>query len=76
MIGRVGGIISLLVLSLKTVWEPLPIFILGIIPTIAGILASKFPETTGEGVPETMEQALNVGKDSKFKLFSCYNGVE
>ena len=39
-------------------WLPAPVFIMGVVATVAGLLATLFPETLGEKLPETMEDAL------------------
>ena len=36
----------------------LPVFIMGVVATTAGLLATTFPETLGEELPETMEDAF------------------
>ena len=59
---RVGGIISLAIAPLGKYWQPLPMTIMGIFAVMAGITAFAFPETTGKKLPETMEDALNIGK--------------
>eukprot|EP00095_Tigriopus_kingsejongensis_P000969 maker-scaffold83_size396513-snap-gene-2.32 protein:Tk00969 transcript:maker-scaffold83_size396513-snap-gene-2.32-mRNA-1 annotation:"PREDICTED: uncharacterized protein LOC103466540" len=72
-IARVGGICALLLLGTKDIWAPLPMVIMGTVGTVAGCLALLLPETTGEDMPETLEDAINIGKSSKFKLCSCDN---
>ena len=39
-------------------WLPAPVFIMGVVATLAGVLAVFFPETLGEKLPETIEDAL------------------
>ena len=39
-------------------WLPAPVFIMGCIATLAGLLALTFPETLGHRLPETLEEAL------------------
>lgn len=60
--------------GLAAVWPPFPLVIMGAVATVAGVLAVFFPETTGEELPETMEDALNIGKNSNFKFARCSNG--
>ena len=44
---------------------------------MAGLLSILFPETTGLGLPETMEEALSIGRTPEgFKIFSCSNGFK
>ena len=59
---RVGGIIALLIALLGKVWKPLPMTIMGAFAVIAGVFAIAFPETTGKKLPETIAEALNIGK--------------
>ena len=59
---RIGGIFALSIASLSAVWRPLPMTIFGVIGVTAGLLAFIFPETTGKKLPETMEEALHIGK--------------
>ena len=39
-------------------WLPAPVFIMGVVATVAGALAVFFPETLGQRLPETMEEAF------------------
>ena len=39
-------------------WLAAPVFIMGVVATTAGLLATTFPETLGEELPETMEDAF------------------
>ena len=73
-IARFGGITATLLFGLAAVWPPFPLVIMGAVATVAGVLAVFFPETTGEELPETMEDALNIGKNSNFKFARCSNG--
>ena len=72
---RVGGIIALVIAPLKRIWKPLPMTILGSVAVIAGLFAIAFPETTGEKMPETMEEALNIGKKQKRITERRGNGI-
>ena len=58
LVARIGGITSLLLDLLKIYWLPAPVFIMGVVATCAGVLAIFFPETLGEKLPETKEEAL------------------
>jgi len=63
---RIGGLLAPQVAALVTVWEPLPLLILGSISAIGGVLVFMFlPETLGEKLPESMEEALQLGKSKK-----------
>ena len=58
LVARIGGITSLLLDLLRVYWLPAPVFIMGVVATCAGALAIFFPETLGEKLPETKEEAL------------------
>lgn len=72
-VARVGGITATLLFGLAKFWPPFPMVIMGTVGTLAGVLALFFPETTGEELPETMNDAINIGKNSNFKMCSCNN---
>ncbi len=57
--------------SLSRIWKPFPMIIMGTIATLAGCLAFLFPETNGEKLPESIEDALNLGKNSDRNLCGC-----
>jgi len=71
LVARIGGIVSLLLNLLKDYWLPAPVFIMGIVATVAGVLAVFFPETLGEKLPETMEDALSIGDNSNRGFCTC-----
>ena len=75
-IDRVGGIIALVIDPLKRIWKPLPMTLSGSVAVIAGLFAIAFPETTGEKMPETMEEALNIGKKQKRITYNKENGID
>ena len=66
LVARIGGITSLLLDLLKVYWLPAPVFIMGVVATIAGALAVFFPETLGQKLPDTMEEALRFRCFAKF----------
>ena len=67
----VGGICANLVGLLAPFWFPAPMVVMGIVAVIAGALALKLPETVGNKLPETMDEAINIGKDSKRGICKC-----
>jgi len=75
LVARIGGITSLLLDLLKVYWLPAPVFIMGVVATGAGVLAIFFPETLGEKLPETKEEALMIGSNNKRGLctFTCFD---
>jgi len=78
LVARIGGITSLLLDLLKVYWLPAPVFIMGVVATIAGALAVFFPETLGEKLPETMDEAFRIGEKSNrgFCTFTCISVSE
>merc|ERR1712037_431073 len=61
--GRIGGIVAPPVATLGSVWLPLPFVIMGGFSLLGGILVLiVLPETLGSKLPDTMEEALNLGK--------------
>merc|ERR1719431_1478914 len=73
LVARLGGIGALLLDLLKVYWLPAPVFIMGVVATVAGGLAVFFPETLGEKLPETMDEAFRIGENSNrgFCTFTC-----
>ena len=67
-VARIGGICAILI---GLIPKPYPMVIMGIVACLAGGLAILFPETLGTTLPETMEDAINIGKDSKRGLCTC-----
>ena len=61
LVGRIGGIVTLLLDLLKVYWLPAPVFIMGVAATTAGALAVFFPETLGQKLPGTIDEALRYG---------------
>ena len=66
LVARLGGILCLLLDLLKVYWLAAPVFIMGVVATTAGVLATLFPETLGEELPETIEDAFRL-EESSFK---------
>jgi len=72
LVARIGGVFALLLDNLKVFWLPAPVFIMGVVATVAGSLAVFFPETLGSRLPETMADALSIGEGCKKRgLCSC-----
>merc|ERR550539_2027929 len=71
LVARIGGITSLLLDLLKVYWLPAPVFIMGVVATIAGFLAVFFPETLGRRLPETMDDAISIGSKDDRSFFTC-----
>ena len=62
---RLGGILSPFVASLAATSPLLPFLIMGCCCCIGGVAALALPETAGLPLPDTLEQAVNAGGNSK-----------
>lgn len=58
---RFGALLAPYVPLLKFIYDFLPLLIFGIVAFIAGILASLLPETLGVKLPDSIEEAENIG---------------
>jgi len=47
------------------IWKPLPSLVFGVVCTISGLLYVFLPETLGQVLPDTIEQAERFGHRSK-----------
>ena len=56
-VARVGAILALLLQELSAFYRPAPMVILGTVALVAGVMALYLPETAGNKLPETMEDA-------------------
>lgn len=59
---RFGALLAPFVPLLKFLFEFLPLLVFGVVAFIAGILAKFLPETLGRKLPDTIEEAENIGK--------------
>ena len=75
-VARVGGVIALAISPLGRIWKPLPMTIMGSVAIVAGVFAIAFPETTGLKLPETMKEALNIGKKESTGPKPIVDGAE
>ncbi|KAJ8047583.1 Organic cation transporter protein [Holothuria leucospilota] len=62
MSGRVGGIVFPFILLLGNVWSHLPVIIAGAIALMSGMSILFLPETRHSSLPDTMEEAKNIGR--------------
>lgn len=71
-IARIGAILAIVLQLLSSYYLPAPMLIMGIVSLVAGILALFFPETVGSKLPETIEEAINIGEtNSSRKICTC-----
>ena len=70
MVSRAFSLGSSFVADLAFIWGPLPLVLLGVPSIIAGFLALKLPESRGRPLPETFEEAVNMGKLDEYGMQS------
>nr|XP_045015561.1 solute carrier family 22 member 1 [Jaculus jaculus] len=71
-----GGIFTpFLVFRLMEVWQALPLILFGVLGLTAGAMTLLLPETKGAVLPETIEDAENLGRKSKAKEKMIYRQV-
>lgn len=68
---RIGAILSFLVELMAHVWKPAPMIIMGGTAVVAGFMAARLPETVGQDLPDTMEDAINMNKRSNRGFLTC-----
>ncbi|CAH1781636.1 unnamed protein product [Owenia fusiformis] len=56
-VGRLGGLITPQLPLLGEIWYGLPYIVLGIVPVVVGVLVLCLPETKGQRLPDTLEEA-------------------
>ncbi len=56
---------AMLVDALADIWVPFPMVLMGGVAVIAGLLALLLPETAGLTLPETMQEAIDIGKHKR-----------
>ncbi|XP_041980028.1 organic cation transporter protein-like [Aricia agestis] len=65
MLGRVGSITAPLTPVLGNYWHGLPSLLFSIMGVIAGLLVLTQPETLGQKLPDTIEEAEALGRKNK-----------
>ncbi|KAK4883418.1 hypothetical protein RN001_006737 [Aquatica leii] len=65
MFGGLGLMAAPQMPLLESFWQPLPLLLFGLSGLLAAILALLFPETINITLPNTIEEAENIGKKSK-----------
>ena len=48
---------------LATVWQPLPMLVLGVPALLAAALSFRLQETSGKDLPQTMKEAKEIGTE-------------
>ncbi|XP_047990494.1 organic cation transporter protein-like [Leguminivora glycinivorella] len=65
MVGRIGGILAPLMPGVAAVvWEQLPFVVFGALALVSGMLVLLAPETLGAPLPDSMEDAVELGKEA------------
>lgn len=59
---RCGALVAPFVPLLESIFTFLPLLLFGVVAFTAGLLASTLPETLGMKLPDSIEEAENVGK--------------
>ncbi|XP_021942801.1 organic cation transporter protein-like isoform X1 [Zootermopsis nevadensis] len=62
MFGQIGSILAPQTPLLNEVMESLPLLMFGVMSVFSGLLALYFPETLNVKLPDTVEEAENIGK--------------
>lgn len=63
IMGRIGDILSPVINLLRSIWLPFPLLLYGVVIIISGIwVLTSLPETRKKDLPETMEDAVNLGR--------------
>ncbi|XP_037922446.1 organic cation transporter protein-like isoform X2 [Hermetia illucens] len=65
MIARIGSMLAPFVVGLGAANHALPPIIFGVVPLLGAIMVLWLPETMGQPLPETIEDAENFGKKTK-----------
>lgn len=61
---RLGALLAPFVPLLKRFYNFLPLLIFGAFAFMSGLLATTLPETLGQKLPHTIEEAENIGKST------------
>ncbi|KAK4883425.1 hypothetical protein RN001_006744 [Aquatica leii] len=72
MFGRIGSSIAPQMPLLELFWKPLPLILFGVMSAISGVLALHFPETSNIKLPDTIQEAEEIG-NPKNKMFNKYD---
>lgn len=65
MIARIGSMVAPFAIALKHIGPAFPPIVLGVIPLIGALLVLRLPETCGQPLPASIEDAEEFGKKNK-----------
>ena len=69
---NIGAIFSIVLHRLSDYYVEAPMLIMGVTLFVSGLMVIFFPETVGNGLPETMEEAINIGENNSSRgIFTC-----
>ncbi|XP_037094065.1 organic cation transporter protein-like [Pollicipes pollicipes] len=69
--GRIGSILAPFIASLGTESQVLPMSIFGVLSLIAGLVTLLLPETYGQNLPDSIEEAESFGRDQTICFVPC-----
>ncbi|XP_012268092.2 carcinine transporter-like [Athalia rosae] len=69
--GIIAHCVAPYIIELAKVWEKLPMITLAIVSILATILVLFLPETSGEDLPQTLQEGENFGKGQKMWSMPC-----
>lgn len=70
MIGRAGSMLAPQIPLLAKFMPSLPLITFGVVSIISGLLVMQLPETRNTRLPDTVEEAVQIGKDKEPKVMS------
>lgn len=70
MIGRAGSMLAPQIPLLAKFMPSLPLLIFGIVSIVSGLLVIQLPETRNTRLPDTVEEAVEIGKHKEPKVLS------
>lgn len=60
--GRIGSVVASQALALQDIYKPMPSILFACTALMAGFLSLTFPETLNTTLPNTIEEAMSIGK--------------
>ncbi|KAK4883414.1 hypothetical protein RN001_006733 [Aquatica leii] len=76
MFGRIGSMAASQMPLLATIWEPLPLTLFGSAGILAAFLILLLPETVNTNLPNTIEEAVNIGKQMHVVMTEDVNSLD
>ncbi|XP_066602060.1 carcinine transporter-like isoform X2 [Prorops nasuta] len=76
IVGIIAHSIAPYIIDSATIWEGLPMLIIGTISFIAATTVIFLPETLGSDLPQTLRQGEDFGKDQTFWALPCCKKID